>query len=516
MKILIVDMTHGGTVLASEFSKRTDCNVFAWDIYQTLSEEDISLLEDQGIELVDESFYGDHFNENISLDSDNLNLSLDSNLNLSPESDNFNIFLENDNSKLLVVAPVHCNLPHPPHMTHHHAVGFLLKDQITVPIIEITGVKGKTSTAAMLKEIYRDENPLILSSRGVEVVSDGEEITLQRDISITPASIITAWELAQKFYKDKKFHKDKSYTDKIPGVGICIFESSLGGTGLADVGVITNIAEDYTIAKGSSSASKAKLQMFESKVVVCDNDSYQEIYSHHTSLDSHTSVNVQASINQKPNTFSIGNGKNDNVNVKAQNINYGLHKTVFHVEVTDLKTINGKSINTSFEVSTFAPAQHHLENTLSAITAALSMGTPTASVIKGLENFIGLPGRTSLCNRGEMTIIQEINPGINVTAVKKAVDMIKGYEKPALILGGSYGVTCEEIDEKSLSNFLADMNDDVFLILTGVLGRSIWEKMGKSHNYRNNIEDALNEVDKAGAKNILLVYRSNFSELSRR
>jgi coenzyme F430 synthetase len=500
MKILIVDLTHGGTILASEFSKNQDFKVFAWDIYHTLSEEDKSSLEVQGIELVDDSFYEDHFNENIFL-----------------ESDNFNISLENDNSKLLVVAPVHCNLPHPPHMTHHQAVGFLLKDQIKVPIIEITGVKGKTSTAAMLKEIYRDENPLILSSRGVEVVNDGEEITLQRDISITPASIITAWELAQEFYKDKKFHKDKFCPDKIPGVGICIFESSLGGTGLADVGVITNIAEDYNIAKGSSSASKAKLQMFESKVVVCDNDSYQQIYSHYTSVDPPTSANhVPASINQKTNTFSIGGGENVNVNVIAQKINYGLHKTVFKVEVTDLKTINGKSINTSFEVSTFAPAQHHLENTLSAITAALSMGTPTNSVIKGLENFIGLPGRTSLCKRGEMTIIQEINPGINVTAVKKAVDMIKGYEKPALILGGSYGVTCEEIDEKSLSNFLADMNDEVFMILTGDLGRSIWERMGKTYNYYNNIEHALNKADNAGAKNILLIYRSNFSELSRR
>lgn len=476
MKILIVDLTHGGTVLASEFSKKQDFKVFAWDIYHTLSEEDKSLLEVQGIELVDESFYGDHFNENFS------------------EGDS--------NSDLLVVAPVHCNLPHPPHMTHHQAVGFLLKDQITVPIIEITGVKGKTSTAAMLKEIYRDENPLILSSLGVEVVIDGEEITLQRDISITPASMITAWKLAQDFYKDKKFHKNKFCTDKNSGVGICIFESSLGGTGLADVGVITNITEDYTIAKGSSSASKAKLQMFESKLVVCDADSYQEIYSQHFPL------------NQKTNTFSIGGGENDSVNVKAQNINYGLHKTVFNVEVNDLQNIHGKLINTSFEVSTFAPAQHHLENTLSAITTSLSMETPIESVVKGLENFSGLSGRTSLCKRGEMTIIQEINPGINVTAIKKAVEMIKNYENPAMIMGGSYGVTCEEIDEESLSNFLDDMNEDVFLILTGDLGRSIWKKMGKNYNYYNNIEHAINEADKAGAKNILLIYRSNFSELS--
>jgi UDP-N-acetylmuramyl pentapeptide synthase len=508
MKVLIIDMTHGGTVLASEFSKKQNCEVFAWDIYHTLTEEDRSLLEIQGIELVDESFYNEQCRGK----------------KITPAM---------DKSEILVVAPVHCKLPSPSHMTHHQAVGYLLKDEINVPVIEITGVKGKTSTAAMLKEIYRDKNPLILSSLGVVVVKDGEEITLQKDISITPASLVTAWRLAQKFYDDK-----------IPGVGVCIFESSLGGTGMADVGIITNIAEDYSIAKGSSSASKAKLQMFESRIVVCDGDSFHEIYSpkssasHQSSLSSQISPlqsyqfsfpsdqssQSQLSHNLSPSphssvkiatTFSIEDGK-IYANVKAHNIHYDLYKTSFQVEITDLVMVNGELLNTSFKVATFAPAKHHLENTLSAITASLSMGTPISSIIKGLENFKGLPGRTSLLKMGEMTIIEEINPGINVTAVRKAVNMIKDYEKPALILGGSYGVTCEEIDEKSLSNFLDDLDHDILLVLTGDLGRSLWEKMGKLPVYQDKIEMAINHVKEAGSENVLFIYRSNFRELSRR
>lgn len=472
MKVLIVDMTHGGTILASEFSKKQNCKVFAWDIYHTLSEEDKSLLEVQGIELVDESFYNEQCHGNP---------------------------LEENKPELLVVAPVHCKLPSPPHMTHHQAVGYLMNDEIKVPVIEITGVKGKTSTVAMLKEIYRDKNPLILSSLGVVVVKDGKEITLQKDISITPASIITAWRLAQEFY------------DKIPRVGICIFESSLGGTGMADVGIITNIAEDYTIAQGSSSASKAKLQMFKSRTVVCDSDSFHDIYFHQSSV----SHNPLPSLYSPVNTFSIGDGKNSNANVKAHNIHYDLYKTSFEVEVNDLVMVDGELLNTSFKVSTFAPAKHHLGNTLSAITASLSMGTPISSIIKGLENFKGLPGRTSLLKMGGMTIIEEINPGINVTAVRKAVNMVKDYEKPALILGGSYGVTCEEIDEKSLSNFLDDL-DDIILILTGDLGHNLWKNMGKNPVYQDKIEMAINHVKEAGSENVLLIYRSNFRELSRR
>ena len=514
MKVLIVDMTHGGTRLAQEFSKKRKYKVFAWDIYHTLSGEDKSRLEIQRIKLVDESFYNQLYNEKHSHGD--------------------------KKSEILVIAPVHCNLPHPPHMTHHQAVGYLLKDEIKVPIIEITGVKGKTSTVAMLKEIFRDKNPLLLSSLGVEVVKDGKDITLHRDISITPASIITAWRLAQEFYNNR-----------IPGVGVCIFESSLGGTGMADVGIITNIAEDYSIAQGNSSASKAKLQMFKSRTVVCGGD-FHEIYSTQSSasnystsssyhLTSHQSSHqvsssngyfnqsssfIQSKLSHCPslplvfpvktaNTFSIEDGEKNNAHVKAHQIKYNLHKTSFKVEVTDLKMVDGELLKTFFEVSTFAPAQHHLENTLSAITACLTLGIPIESIVKGLEKFSGLPGRTSLIKMGKMTIIEEINPGINVTAVKKAVNMVKNYEKPALILGGSYGVTCEDIDEESLSNFL-DHLDDILLILTGELGLSLREKMVKSPVYYDKIEIAINHVKDDGLENVLLIYRSNFRELSRR
>jgi len=459
MKVLIVDMTHGGSTLALEFSHKENCEVLAWDIYHTLQKDDRSSLENNHIQLVDDSFYANH----------------------GPDSE------------ITVVAPVHCNLPRPPNMTHHHAVKYLLQDEIKVPVIEITGVKGKTSVAAMLKEIYRHKNPLLLSSRGVEVLYDGKVTNLQRNISITPASIITAWRLALDFYKDVNSQPD-----------ICIFESSLGGTGLADVGVITNIVEDYPIAQGTSSASKAKEQMFASKVIISDHDSYQKIYS---SNPAHM---------EKTNTYSIQENEKNKVNIWAHNIHYNLHKTTFQVEVVDLKTSEGEVLNTSFIVSTFAPSPYHLENTLSAISASLTMGTSPETIINGLENFKGIPGRTSLQKRGEIVVIEEINPGINVTAVKRSVRMIKSYDKPAIVLGGSYGVTCEEIDEKSLTEFLDTLDQEIPLILTGDLGHNLSKQINRKSIYQDKIDLAVEEAKNAGGKNILLIYRSNYSELRKR
>lgn len=501
MKILIVDMTHGGTVLASEFSKKQDFEVFAWDIYHTLKDEEIKALKTSGVKLVDDSFYDKYYHDACS-----------------PQK----------NEKIVVVAPVHCNLPQPADMSHHEAVNFLLKDHIKVPIIEITGVKGKTSTAAMLKEIYRDKNPLILSSLGVEIVDKGEEIMLQKDISITPASIITAWKLANEFHNGKKPSKQELNSN----VGICIFESSLGGTGIADVGVITNIVEDYSISQGNSSASEAKSQMFRSKIVVCDQDSYHKVYSENK--------------NYKPlladkiiNTYSVG-GKS---NLISFDIDYDLYKTTFQVKVTGLETIAGKHINNFFKIKTFAPAQYHLENTLSAIAASLSIGTNPDCITKGLENFIGLPGRTSIRNIPStaknysyhniqnqsslaqggshskhhcVKLIEEINPGINVNTIKKSVAMIKDYDNPALVLGGSYGVTCEEIDEEILLDFLGQITDDLLIILSGELGKSLWNKMGRKSIYHSQIDQAINRAIDGGSNNILIVYRSNFGDLSQR
>ncbi len=487
MKVLVVDTTHGGAILASEFSKKQDCEVFAWDIYHTLSSAGKSSLKNHGVQLVNESFFNNFSNELLPGSGENIK-GCEENYPLNPDK----------NDKLVLVAPVHCNIPYSVHMTHHQAVGYLMKDRISVPVIEVTGVKGKTSAVAMLKEIYRDQNPLILSSLGVEVVKDDVEINLQKDISITPASIITAWELAGEFSRKENYN-----------VGICIFESSLGGTGLADIGVITNIAEDYSISRGSSCASKAKAQMFQSKIVVCDYDSFHK-------MNSKGSNNLV--LNQKTNTYSL----KEKANVTAFNIHYGLFETSFVVKVTDLKTRDGKCINTSFECSTFAPADYHLENSLSAICSALSMGTPVKLINKRLKNFKGLPGRTSINNdyfkgqKNKIRVIEEINPGINVTAVKKAVTMIKDYESPALVLGGSYGVTCEEIDEESLSNFLEGIADNINIVLTGELGKSLKDNIGRGLSYNSQIDKAVNIAGDSGAKNILLIFRSNYSDLRRR
>lgn len=434
-------MTHGGVKLAIKFSKLQSCDVYAWDIYQTLKQEQKKELNDKNITLVDENF----FKEN----------------------------------RQFTIAPIHCKLENPVDMTHHEAVAYLLEKEINIPLIEVTGVKGKTSVVHMLKEIYKDFNPLILSSLGIEVRENNKWQLLEGDVSITPSNIITAWESGQKYNPE-----------------IFITETSLGGTGLARVGVLTNIAENYPVAFGGKTASQAKVQIFKNKLVCCDYESYQKFYTQ---------------FEEKTNTFGLTQG-----NVKTENVKYGLMKTFLKIKVEGLKTVSGEILEKEFQIETFAPAPHHVENVLSAICTALTCGTSIKTIKDGLENFKGLKGRTSLKITCDSVVIEEINPGINVTAVKRSIGMMEKLSKSIIIFGGQYGVTCEEINEKDVSNVLNQVTDDIGLILTDELGEALKMDVKRSFKYIKEYNHAVEHATKNGYQHILLIYRSNYPSVEHR
>jgi len=440
-QILIVDMTHGGVKLATCFSKLKSFDVYAWDIYHTLKKEQKDELQINNVTLVGDDFIKEN--------------------------------------KPFIVAPVHCKLEYPVDMTHHEAIAYILEKQINIPIIEITGVKGKTSVVHMLKEIFKKYNPLILSSLGIEIQKNNKWILLDRDVSITPSNIITAWQSGRKY-----------------NPGLFITETSLGGTGLGRVGVLTNITEDYSVASGRKTASQSKAQIFKDELVCCDYESYQKFYTQ---------------FQEKTNTFGLTQG-----NVKAENVTYGLMQTVFDVKVQELKTISGVIIEKEFQIETFAPAPHHVENVLSAICAALTCGISVETIQSGLTNFKGLKGRTSFKIADDAVIIEEINPGINVTAVKKAIEMIKDLSKSLVIFGGQYGVTCEEIDEKAVSKVLNQVEHGIGLILTGELGETLKDDIKRSFKYVEDYTQAVDQAKKKGYQHILLIYRSNYHNIQHR
>jgi UDP-N-acetylmuramyl pentapeptide synthase len=144
----------------------------------------------------------------------------------------------------LVIAPVHLDPDHPllqkrvsPVISFHEAVRLLLGEQVSQPMIEITGARGKTTTAFALAHAM--QGPGILhTSAGTFHYPDR---TLLWKKSITPASVIAAANKALEIN------------------GWLIVEESLGVTGAGSLAIITS-TEDYPCAAGKKSAFAEKLK----------------------------------------------------------------------------------------------------------------------------------------------------------------------------------------------------------------------------------------------------------------
>ncbi len=144
----------------------------------------------------------------------------------------------------LVVAPVHLDPDHPlikfaraPVISHHEAIRLLLGKNVPEPMVEITGARGKTTTAHALASVMKGPGILHTSTGTYRFP---EKMMISRS-SIAPGSVLAAVRLAL----DIK--------------GWLIVEESLGITCSGTLGIITS-SEDYSFAAKKKSALLAKIE----------------------------------------------------------------------------------------------------------------------------------------------------------------------------------------------------------------------------------------------------------------
>ncbi|WP_405264943.1 coenzyme F430 synthase [Methanobrevibacter sp.] len=472
MNNLVIDLTHGGVKIAISLAKRGK-NVLAYDLYNTLKGIDAKMLEVYGVELIQLEELSDFKGDMNVIYPIHMPLSFDEIESFNP---NLNYTFQ----------------------SHHEIICEILKDWgEDIPKVEITGVKGKTTSAFMLKEILIDENPLILSSLGALLYENKKEIILKKDISIAPANIKETIDLAYKIANPIcKIAEGTVVSENLRKYNSSIFESSLGVSGIGDVGLLLNIVENYPIAKGRSTASEAKKQVFRCKCVCIQKEALDKYY-HEVK-------------HEKTNSFSL---TDDTANLFVNDVEYGLDQTVLEITYNEVKTINDNVISGEMQVKTFAPGPHHVSNVLGVVLTCLSLEIDSKKIREGLKNYKGIPGRTTKRTIENSIIIEEINPGLNTEAIKESVNMIQDLKDYYISIGGDYGITCEEIDEEKLSDFLNTLNTDI--ILTGELGLSIEPKLTKKTQYFKNYCDVYDLAIKNN-KNLLFIYRSDYRKLSQR
>lgn len=146
-----------------------------------------------------------------------------------------------------IVAPVHMDPDHPllqrpgiPRITHHEAVARVLAGRSPEPMIEVTGSRGKTTTAAAIASLF--EGPGVLHTSRGTVEYPG--LTMLGKRGITPASVIEAAIRARAIG------------------GWLVAEESIGVSGAGTAGVLTS-GEDYPIAAGKKSALAEKMRLLD-------------------------------------------------------------------------------------------------------------------------------------------------------------------------------------------------------------------------------------------------------------
>ncbi|MGD0817918.1 MAG: coenzyme F430 synthase [Methanomassiliicoccales archaeon] len=372
MKILILDLTHGGEVLAESYAEKGD-EVTAVDIYHNCPPATKARLLSAGIRVMD-----------------------------STPHEWFNV----------AVSPIHGperflqGASFERRLTHHQAVGELA--HFSYPVIEVTGAVAKTSSCHILAHILRSKGMkvLVLTSSGLLSVGKTVEVIEER-ASIAPATILRL----------SKMKGDWDYG---------IFECSLGGTGLADIGMVTNMHEEYRIAGGTRSSNVGKMQMVRSakhKIVIAAEDE----------------TIIEDEIPEGAEVTTFGSGGDIQVTI-LKDLRLGERAPA-------VLRVNQRNIPLTLSGGFLAPSY---STGLSAAAAlAYSAGVGAEDIAGALTSFEGVPGRGEVARQNGTIVIRERNPGVTARSIDWNLMTLEEYyhaDDIALVVDPVNVKVCEKLD----------------------------------------------------------------------
>lgn len=329
----------------------------------------------------------------------------------------------------LVVAPIHCpdrfleGARWRRKITTHRAVGELCS--FDARIIEVTGTKGKTSTAHLIADLLRAKGNrvLLLSSGGIVLYNGDKKKIIKEEVSIAPTSILEIARMEVEF-------------------DVGVFEVSLGGTGLADIGVITTIGDNYLIAKGTRRAFDGKVQMActVKKTLVVREDE-KNLWVPHVGKD----VKI----------LTFGNGGDVDAKI-GQPLRLG--------EMAGMKIILKKGDCASVDLPGNFVAPAYLLAFSAAAAVAIDLGYGVNEIAKSFEAFEGVPGRGEIRKENDLWVIRDRNPGVSAASVRFLIECLKNYyqlKRIGVIIEPVSKRVCEKLDLGELEKVIIDHRDCV-------------------------------------------------------
>jgi hypothetical protein len=409
LKVLILDLTHGGDKIGREYLALGH-DVTLVDVYRTSKAEERRLLELEGLRVLDAA-PGEFFD--------------------------------------LAVVPVHCpdrflGAAHfERRITHHHAVGQLIR--FPVPVVEVTGAGAKTTTCFLLSHLLAKMGRRVLlhTSRGDFLVSDAT-VTLNKVASIAPASLIPL--------------------SRLEGFDIAVLEESLGGCGLGKVCAITTLGDNYPIAGGTRKAFDGKVQMVrlaQDTVVIPREEEalwQQDI---------------------EPSVRTICFGEQGDVDAELDgHLQLGVPLTI------ELRSMEER-VKADLPSAFLAPS--YLTAFRCATAIMVGLGYDISQVAAALEGFKGVPGRGEVSREGNWYFVRDRNPGVSARSIEWNLGVLESYYRISdigLVIDPVDHKVCEKLDMKAIMEVARSHPSvkKVYLFDRGPKDADLWKEVPHIQN----------------------------------
>ncbi len=334
-RVLVLDMTHGGDIIARRFAAE-GCDVTCVDNYRNCPQDRKAALVEDGVRVCEEAPVGSYD---------------------------------------LAVLPMHCprsfmeGCDVGETISFSRAINRFIEDRRFR--IEVTGVKGKTSTCYLIAKVLHDSGRSVMlhTSRGEGPwTDDGHRI--DRLVSIAPPYLMT-----------------------LPAgdFDVIVTEVSLGGSGRADIAMITNLVEDYGIARDTFRASDAKREVLCPNVNIVDSE---EVGFWSAMCDGVRGYGRRVRMLSEP------------------RLGQPLRVSVDYRGTSEIE-LDGSYISTEY-----------LRAMDAALEVAEVMDIDRETVLRSLSTFRGVPGRGEIHMEGGRTVVRERNPGISPLSVRRTMECL--------------------------------------------------------------------------------------------
>jgi len=380
MDVLVLDLTHGGDIIARRL-KEQGHRVTIADIYGLASPEARQSLIDSDIRVSDK-----------------------------PPAEGFD----------LLVSPIHCPDSYiaPALFRERKFFSDMVGDLIdeTPFRIEITGVKGKTSTCYLLAHILSDYGKTVLlhTSRGRELIKNGVRTIINPQVSIAPTSLLASVE------------EDVDYI---------VNEVSLGGSGKADMAIITNLVHDYPIAANSRFAREGKSSIITDRGINLIPRNEWDIWKTHNPKNVHFHGNSLILQKYAP----LGKPQEINLLLKESHRVY----------------LSANFLSTAF-----------LQSIEIASAAANLLGVPEKTIVNSLETFSGVPGRCEIHRKNDGYLLLEKNPGISHISIEHVLRILAEHTdgaNVAVLITPATKKVCEKMEMDFIKQIVDDFHGDLLI-----------------------------------------------------